>query len=176
MPLAYVNLVGGQDELVFDGDSLVVDASGVVLARVQQFVPAIVWAEPSAQTLQTHQRHRRLGDIEEVYRALVCGLGDYVRKNGFTSVVIGLSGGIDSALTAAIAVDALGPAAVFGVGMPSRHRSQHSRDDAADLAHRTGLHVPGGAHRTDGRGFPGQARPRPVWPRRTCRLGSAGRR
>jgi NAD+ synthase (glutamine-hydrolysing) len=80
-----------------------------------------------------------MDDSEEVYQALVCGLRDYVRKNGFASVLLGLSGGIDSALTAAVAVDALGAEFVHGVGMPSQYSSQHSRDDAADLARRTGL-------------------------------------
>ncbi|MCZ3387805.1 MAG: NAD+ synthase [Actinomycetia bacterium] len=139
MPLAYVNMVGSQDELVFDGDSLVVDQEGQVLARGPQFSAAIVYvdlpAEPTAQPSIT----ARLEDIEEVYQALVCGLRDYVHKNGFSTVLIGLSGGIDSALTAAIAVDALGCEHVFGVGMPSAYSSQHSRDDAADLAARTGL-------------------------------------
>ncbi len=138
MPLAYVNLVGGQDELVFDGDSLIVDASGTEQARAAQFRPELLIADIGEPTTSSTPIDR-LSDAEEVYRALACGLGDYVRKNGFDSVVIGLSGGIDSALTAAIAVDALGPAAVYGVGMPSEYSSQHSRDDAADLAARTGL-------------------------------------
>jgi len=139
MPLAYVNLVGGQDELVFDGDSLVVDQSGEVLARGPQFSAAIVYADFPADPTAQPSIAPRLDDAEEVYQALVCGLRDYVHKNGFSSVLIGLSGGIDSALTAAIAVDALGPEHVFGVGMPSAYSSQHSRDDAADLAARTGL-------------------------------------
>jgi NAD+ synthase (glutamine-hydrolysing) len=138
MPLAYVNLVGGQDELVFDGDSLIVDAGGTEQARAAQFRPELLIADIGEPTTSSTPIDR-LSDAEEVYRALACGLGDYVRKNGFDSVVIGLSGGIDSALTAAIAVDALGPAAVYGVGMPSEYSSQHSRDDAADLAARTGL-------------------------------------
>jgi NAD+ synthase (glutamine-hydrolysing) len=91
--------------------------------------------EPSAATVANP-----LSTEEEIYRALVLALGDYVRKNGFTSVILGLSGGIDSALVAAIAVDALGPENVHGVSMPSVHSSQHSRDDAADLAERTSLH------------------------------------
>ena len=139
LPLAYVNLVGGQDELVFDGDSLVVDADGTVLARAAQFTRQVLVVDLGGEA--DHQPSEpRLTDTEEVYRALVCGLGDYVRKNGFASVVLGLSGGIASALTAAIAVDALGADAVHGVGMPSRYSSQHSRDDAVDLARRTGLH------------------------------------
>lgn len=163
--LAYVNMVGGQDELVFDGDSLVVDASGQLIARAHQFdstllvvdlelpaapersalpdgspitiveqfpVPAY---EPAPPTIA-----ERVCTEEEVYTALVVGLRDYVRKNGFRSVVLGLSGGIDSALVAAIACDALGAENVHGVSMPSVHSSQHSRDDAADLAQRTGAH------------------------------------
>lgn len=143
MPLAYVNMVGGQDELVFDGDSLVVDAAGKVLARGPQFTTAIVYADYPSGTSPGNSPGAaippRLADTEEVYQALVCGVRDYVHKNGFASVVIGLSGGIDSALTAAIAVDALGPQHVFGVGMPSAYSSEHSRGDAADLASRTGL-------------------------------------
>ncbi|MCU0274574.1 MAG: NAD+ synthase, partial [Acidimicrobiales bacterium] len=137
MPLAYVNLVGGQDELVFDGDSLVVDRDGTVLGRAGQFVEELLVVDVDAEVVAPVTE--RLPDVEEVYRALMCGLEGYVRKNGFRSVILGLSGGIDSALTAAIAVDALGPAAVHGVGMPSAYSSQHSRDDAADLARRTGL-------------------------------------
>jgi NAD+ synthase (glutamine-hydrolysing) len=139
MPLAYVNMVGGQDELVFDGDSLVVDAEGRELFRAAQFATEVLVADVFGQAGTSPALQPRLGDVEEVYRALVLGLGDYVRKNGFSSVVLGLSGGIDSALAAAIAVDALGPEAVHGVGMPSEYSSQHSRDDAADLATRTGL-------------------------------------
>jgi NAD+ synthase (glutamine-hydrolysing) len=140
MPLAYVNLVGGQDELVFDGDSLVVDAAGQVLARAAQFTTEILTVDLFDPEWAPESRPR-LDDAAEVYQALVCGLGDYVRKNGFSSVLLGLSGGIDSALTAAIAVDALGADAVYGVAMPSEYSSQHSRHDAADLAQRTGLHL-----------------------------------
>jgi NAD+ synthase (glutamine-hydrolysing) len=138
MPLAYVNLSGGQDELVFDGDSLAVDGNGELIARGHQFTSEIVYADIFAST-PPPAAPERLSDAEEVYRALVCGLGDYVRKNGFASVLIGMSGGIDSALTAAIAVDALGAESVYGVGMPSAHSSQHSRDDSADMATRTGM-------------------------------------
>ena len=140
MPLAYVNLVGGQDELVFDGDSLIVDAEGREVARAAQFESAILTADLFGESSQgSPPKAPRLSDEAEVYQALVCGLRDYVRKNGFTSVVLGLSGGIDSALTAAIAVDAIGADAVHGVSMPSKYSSSHSRDDAADLAERTGL-------------------------------------
>lgn len=163
-PLAYVNLVGGQDELVFDGDSLVVDAGGEVLARAPQFRedllvvdldlprarPDTVLSDGEAVIVVDESRvprrasppppiAPRLSDDAEVYAALCLGLRDYVIKNGFASVVLGLSGGIDSALVAAIACDALGPDAVHGVGMPSVYSSGHSRDDARDLATRTGL-------------------------------------
>ena len=168
---AYVAMVGGQDELVFDGDSIVVDRDGSVLCRAPQFTERCVVvdldlpaapAEPPSGTVEDGLRvdhvtlsadplpaypaeltgtcADRLDDAEEVYSALVTGLRAYVVKNGFRSVLIGLSGGIDSALTAALACDALGPEQVHGVSMPSRYSSQHSRDDAAELARRTGLH------------------------------------
>ncbi|MBA3742222.1 NAD+ synthase [Sporichthya sp.] len=165
--LAYVNLVGGQDELVFDGDSLVVSAAGKVLARAPQFVEAVLVvdldlpqgaAEPvdlgagdvsvvrtliSAEPLPSWDPapvavQPRLPAEAEVYAALVTALGDYVRKNGFRSVILGLSGGIDSALTAAIACDAIGAANVHGVSMPSKYSSDHSRTDADDSAARLG--------------------------------------
>ncbi|WP_371481956.1 NAD+ synthase [Kitasatospora sp. NBC_00315] len=170
--LAYVNMVGGQDELVFDGDSIVVGADGEVLARAPQFEERLVVLDldlPAAGTNHTdglllgdglHLVRTELGgetgpapaeplvaeiaprvaDEAEIYTALVSGTRAYVRKNGFGSVLIGLSGGIDSALVAAIAVDALGADNVHCVSMPSRYSSQHSRDDAAELARRTGLH------------------------------------
>jgi NAD+ synthase (glutamine-hydrolysing) len=161
-PLAYVNLVGGQDELVFDGDSLVVDTDGALLARARQFVDedividlALTPAQhaPSAYAIDVELPHLNrtpldppriatpLSDEAEVYGALVTGLRDYVRKNGFDSVLLGLSGGIDSALVAAIACDALGSDHVFGVAMPSKYSSEHSIADAYDLAERTGLSV-----------------------------------
>ena len=142
-PVVYLNLVGGQDELVFDGVSLVATADGTVIHRSAQFdedlfvvdVP-LAGESPSGTSLTP-----LLDPIEEVYRALTIGLGDYVRKNGFQSVVIGLSGGIDSALTAAVAADALGPDAVWGVAMPSRFSSKHSVDDALELASNLGIRV-----------------------------------
>jgi len=187
--VAYVNMVGGQDELVFDGDSMVVEPTGALVARGPQFAeylmvvdldrPAALtdmdgdWSGLPGEAPQTRPvvelpledlgemrvvRHHltdqlpvphqpvprpeivdRLGDDAEVWHALVLGLRDYVRKNGFRSVVLGLSGGIDSSVVAAVAVDALGPSNVYGVSMPSHHSSEHSRDDAADLAKRTGL-------------------------------------
>ncbi|WP_431781853.1 NAD+ synthase [Streptomyces chumphonensis] len=167
---AYLAMIGGQDELVFDGDSVVVGAGGEVLARAPQFAEGCVLLdldlpaaapEPPSGTVDDGLRveHRtlsadplpgyaptvhgevaeRLGDEEEIYTALVVGLRAYVAKNGFRSVLIGLSGGIDSALTAAIACDAVGAEHVHGVSMPSRYSSQHSRDDAAELARLTGL-------------------------------------
>ncbi|MBD0711586.1 NAD+ synthase [Streptomyces sp. CBMA291] len=168
---AYLASTGGQDELVFDGDSIVVDAEGEVIARAPQFVegsvildlelPAasadapeglvddglridrvVLSAEPPPRyepELKGGRAHR-LDDDEEVYSALVIGVRAYLAKNGFRSVLVGLSGGIDSALVAAIACDALGAEHVHGVSMPSRYSSAHSREDAAELARRTGLH------------------------------------
>ena len=136
-PLVYVNMVGGQDELVFDGDSLVVDADGTLLARAPQFSENLLVVDLGQ--IHPSAGRERLTDEAEVYAALVLGLRDYVRKNGFTSIVLGLSGGIDSALVAVIACDALGADNVNGVSMPSVYSSGHSRDDAADLADRTGL-------------------------------------
>lgn len=158
--VAYVNLVGGQDELVFDGDSMVVDAKGVVVARGRQFADDLLVVDldlPETpihdDTTQVHASldiagpaeagtiNERLPELEEIYTALTLGLRDYVEKNGFASVLLGLSGGIDSALVAAIACDAIGPERVFGVSMPSVYSSEHSKDDAADLAMRTGVHL-----------------------------------
>ncbi|MBA2769578.1 MAG: NAD+ synthase [Sporichthyaceae bacterium] len=162
--LAYVNMVGGQDELVFDGDSLVVSAEGQVLGRAPQFLESLLVVDldlpvarkgtPDEATIERVLISEQplpaydtkvcpiaapLDDEAEVYTALVTGLRDYVHKNGFTSVVLGLSGGIDSALTAVVACDALGAANVHGVSMPSGYSSEHSRSDAAELAKRTGL-------------------------------------
>lgn len=170
-PVAYVNLVGGQDELVFDGGSMVVDQDGHTLAASPRFIPHILYSDlelkPSTGVVGTQevfgermQIHRSavpvsssqlipfpqasvpvdLGPEEEVYQALVLGLRDYVRKNGFSSVVLGLSGGIDSALCAAIACDALGPWNVYGVSMPSKYSSDSSWQDAEDLVDRTGCY------------------------------------
>jgi NAD+ synthase (glutamine-hydrolysing) len=166
--VAYVNMVGGQDELVFDGDSMVVAADGELLARAPQFTERLLVVdldlpagtggpEGDMGEMKVARVHlsdappvassppmrgevaARIGADEEVWRALVLGLRDYVRKNGFRSVVVAISGGIDSTVVATIAVDALGPSSVVGVSMPSQHSSEHSRDDAADLAKRTGL-------------------------------------
>lgn len=138
-PLAYVNMVGGQDDLVFDGGSFVLDSDGTVLASAPQFVEhLLVWDATTTGAQQPGPQVQALDADEEVYRALVTGLTGYVRKNGFRSVVLGLSGGIDSALVAAIAADAIGGENVVGVGMPSRYSSDHSKDDAADTAKRIG--------------------------------------
>jgi NAD+ synthase (glutamine-hydrolysing) len=172
--LAYLNLVGGQDELVFDGQSVVVEADGTVLARAPQFEEGCLLLDldlPEAtapvdgttrivadgleirRTVISEQplpapadpvvpgQAAPMAELEEIYAALVCGVRAYVRKNGFTSVLIGLSGGIDSALVAAIAVDAIGAENVYGISMPSAYSSEHSRDDAAELARRTGLNL-----------------------------------
>ncbi|MDG9691605.1 NAD+ synthase [Streptomyces sp. DH17] len=170
---AYLAMTGGQDELVFDGDSIVVDRDGKVLARAPQFtegcvvldldLPAadadaptgvvddglridrvVLSEEPAPATAAGEPwlsggHAERLDDDEEVYSALVVGLRAYVAKNGFRSVLVGLSGGIDSALVAALACDAVGAENVYGVSMPSKYSSQHSKDDAAELARRTGL-------------------------------------
>ncbi|PJI93455.1 NAD+ synthase (glutamine-hydrolysing) [Luteimicrobium subarcticum] len=139
-PLAYVNQVGGQDDLVFDGGSFVVSTAGEVLASAPQLVEhLLVWDVPlRGEEPVRGERAAPLDPDEEVYRACVTGLAGYVRKNRFRSVVLGLSGGIDSALTAAIAADAVGGENVVGVSMPSQWSSEHSRDDAADLARRLG--------------------------------------
>jgi NAD+ synthase (glutamine-hydrolysing) len=195
--LAYANMIGGQDELVFDGDSILVAADGALIARGPQFEEALVVADldlPAAEpgpaagdqpvdagdgTVITIRRVSlparltaggqqagvagieeaapgvpeverpegagpcwpRLSDPAEVYAALVTGVRDYVRKNGFRSAILALSGGIDSALTATIAADAIGPGNVYVVLMPSRYSSDHSVTDAEDLVKRQGLHA-----------------------------------
>ena len=178
-PLAYVNLVGGQDELVFDGDTMIAAADGTIVVRARQFVEELVVADldlpPADGPLRTEvapgtvptepgragmviTRHhlsdagndpseaiehivaRPLEPMAEVYLALELGLRDYCGKNGIERVYLGLSGGIDSTLVAAIACDALGAEHVYGISNPSAYSSEHSRSDAAELAARTGLH------------------------------------
>jgi NAD+ synthase (glutamine-hydrolysing) len=162
--IAYVNQVGGQDELVFDGDSLIVAADGTLVGSGVQFaedlvvidlplrshtrravtelLPRIAVTEPrraDRAPLPTPTPRPVLSDHAEVYAALVLGTRDYLGKNGFSEAVIGLSGGIDSSLVAAIAVDALGSSRVHGISMPSRYSSEGSRDDAGALAERLGI-------------------------------------
>jgi len=139
--LAYCNLVGGQDELVFDGRSVVISPDGEVVARAKAFEEDLVVVDfaPEGRLGASGDLAPAVVGDEGVYSALVLGLGDYVRKNGFTDVVLGLSGGIDSALTAAIAVDALGPEHVHGVLMPSRYSSPGSVTDSLELAFALGI-------------------------------------
>jgi NAD+ synthase (glutamine-hydrolysing) len=141
MWVAYCNLVGGQDELVFDGRSCVISPSGEVLARAASFAEDLVIADftPGAKLGASSDLAPMLADEEEMYAAIVLGLGDYVRKNGFSDVVFGLSGGIDSALVAAIAADALGPEHVHGILMPSRYSSEGSVTDSLALAEALGI-------------------------------------
>ena len=177
--VAYSNLVGGQDELVFDGNSVVFNEQGEPIARGRQFEEDLVVVDLDMESVFRSQLHdprrrketpwvkkelervikfevsqegpavarpplpprqvERLSDIAEIYQALVLGVRDYVRKNGFEKVVIGLSGGVDSSLVAAIAADALGPENVIGVSMPSRYSSPGSKSDAEALAGNLGI-------------------------------------
>jgi len=164
--VAYVNLVGGQDDLVFDGDSFVTGPGGRVMARAPKFVEHLLVVDlelPDARVragqhgesvtvidvprvdrdhpaLTPPPAEETMTDAREaVWNALVLGLRDYVTKNGFNGVVLGLSGGIDSAVCASLAVDALDASRVLGISLPSRYSSEHSRDDAADLAQRLGV-------------------------------------
>ncbi len=149
VPIAYVNQVGGNDALLFDGGSMLVGRDGRVLARAPLFEEALLVADLESgdarvlgldgAPLPPSRPAPRDGLADEVLSALVLGVKDYVRKCGFRSVIVGLSGGIDSALTACIAAEALGPAAVLGVAMPSRYSSGHSREDAAELARNLGV-------------------------------------
>jgi NAD+ synthase (glutamine-hydrolysing) len=136
-PLIYVNQVGGNDELVFDGNSCVFDAQGNVIAHAKDFEEDLLVADLDTQQRAIEPRYSK--GVESIYRALVLGLRDYVRKCGFKSVVLGLSGGIDSALTAVLAVAALGKDKVVGVAMPSRFSSDHSVNDARQLAQNLGI-------------------------------------
>lgn len=139
-PLAYVNMWGGQDDLVFDGHSFIVAADGEWMANSPGFADKLLlWTLPERGEVPVPSSVVDFAsDDEQVYTAVVTGLRDYLVKNGFGSVVLGVSGGIDSALTAAIAADAIGGANVVGVAMPSAYSSQHSLDDAADLCRRIG--------------------------------------
>jgi NAD+ synthase (glutamine-hydrolysing) len=156
-PLAYVNMAGGQDDLVFDGDTIVVDTDGSIIARAPQFEeglmvidldvklassdPDLIISEPPILKYKKliHGVAPRLDDLGEIWQALVVGLRDYVIKNKFPSVVLGLSGGIDSAVVAAIAVDAIGADRVHGIALPSKYSSDHSLSDAKQLAINTGV-------------------------------------
>ena len=139
--VAYVNLVGGQDDLVFDGNSFVVDSSGAEIVRASQFSEdlCVFDFDSKSKIAPVSETAAPLTKHQQIWEALVLGLRDYVAKNGFKSVVLGLSGGIDSAVCASIAVDALGAKNVFGVGMPSKYSSEHSLVDARALAQNTGL-------------------------------------
>jgi len=175
--LTYTNAVGGQDELVFDGNSVILDHQGEVIARGKAFEEDLIVADLNMEAVARARRTGRkkllprrvasavevcaaplpsvqktrvravpavaavLDPLEEVYMALTLGVRDYVRKNGFTHVVIGLSGGVDSALTAVLAVDALGAENVWGLFMPSPYTSKESHDDVAELGHRLAISV-----------------------------------
>jgi NAD+ synthase (glutamine-hydrolysing) len=156
-PLAYVNMTGAQDDLVFDGDTIVVSGSGDLIARAPQFEDGlmiidldvklassdpdlIISAAPNLKYKKIVPGvARRLGDLEQIWQGLVIGLRDYVIKNNFKSVVLGISGGIDSALVAALAADAIGADKVHGIAMPSKYSSEHSLSDAKELASNIGL-------------------------------------
>jgi len=140
LPIVYVNLAGGQDELVFDGGSMAVSREGEIVYRAPFFAEALelIEVEPGGRAVPA-KVHPAPEFVEGVYRALELGVADYVNKHDFPGVVLGLSGGVDSALTLAVAVDALGPERVRAVMMPSRHTSQMSRDDAERQARLLGV-------------------------------------
>jgi len=156
-PLAYVNMTGGQDDLVFDGDTIVVGASGELIARAPQFEDGlmvidldvrlassdpdfIISSAPILKYLKIAAGVApRLGELAQIWQGLVVGLRDYVEKNNFKSVILGLSGGIDSALVATLAADAIGADRVYGVALPSKYSSDHSLSDAKELAINLGL-------------------------------------
>jgi NAD+ synthase (glutamine-hydrolysing) len=139
--IVYVNAVGGQDELVFDGGSMVVAPDGSVAARATMFEEDLLVVDLDGTAATPSHEGTWPDGPEEVYRALVLGLGDYVRKNGFGDVVVGLSGGIDSSLVATLAVDALGADAVRVLAMPSPYSSAESVEDAVDCAGRLGIRI-----------------------------------
>jgi len=137
VPVAMVNQVGGNDSLVFDGSSLVIAPDGRIIAQAKSFEEDLIYFD--SETLQGDVHPQVEGEEASAYAALVLGTRDYVRKCGFEQVIIGLSGGIDSALTAAIAVEALGPKNVLGVALPSQYSSEHSVNDARELACKLGI-------------------------------------
>jgi NAD+ synthase (glutamine-hydrolysing) len=156
-PLAYVNMAGGQDDLVFDGDTIVVDSDGSIIARAPQFEEGLMIIDLDVKVASSDPdliisdppilKYKkliagvapRLDDLAQIWQALVVGLRDYVKKNNFPSVVLGISGGIDSAVVAAIAADAIGADRVHGIALPSKYSSDHSLSDAKALAMDIGL-------------------------------------
>jgi NAD+ synthase (glutamine-hydrolysing) len=156
-PLAYVNMAGGQDDLVFDGDTIVVDSDGSIIARAPQFEEGLMIIDLDVKVASSDPdliisdppilKYKkliagvapRLDDLAQIWQALVVGLRDYVTKNNFPSVVLGVSGGIDSAVVAAIAADAIGADRVHGIALPSKYSSDHSLSDAKALAMDIGL-------------------------------------
>ena len=156
-PLAYVNMTGGQDDLVFDGDTIVVGASGELIARAPQFEDGLMVIDLDVRLASSDPDFiisnapilkylkisagvaPRLGELAQIWQGLVVGLRDYVEKNNFKSVILGLSGGIDSALVATLAADAIGADRVYGVALPSKYSSDHSLSDAKELAMNLGL-------------------------------------
>ena len=156
VPIIYLNMVGGQDELVFDGGSFVVDSSGKIIYQASQFKEEVFTLDlevkikdiisDSKLTLNRKTKelpnlisHKTFNELESMYEALKLGVSDYVRKNNFQKILVGLSGGIDSALTATIAVDALSPENVIGIAMPSKYNPDSSLDDAQQLADNLGI-------------------------------------
>ena len=139
-PLVYVNQVGGQDELVFDGNSFVIDREKV-LFQAKHFNEEYkkIEVSPSNEIIIDESELKKTDNSDEVYSALILGLRDYVSKNKFPGVVVGISGGIDSAVVAALASHALGGAAVYGVSMPSKFSSEHSKKDAELLSNNLGI-------------------------------------
>jgi NAD+ synthase (glutamine-hydrolysing) len=138
LPILYVNLVGGQDDLVFDGDSMAVNGDGSVGFRAPQFEENLFLVEYDLDQLRGEVR-REEADEAIVYKALVQSIRDYVNRNGFAGALVGMSGGVDSALVAALAADALGPNRVWGVAMPSRYSAAMSQEDAQEEARRLGI-------------------------------------
>jgi NAD+ synthase (glutamine-hydrolysing) len=136
--VAMTNQVGGNDSLIFDGSSVAVGPDGAVIAQAASFAEDLVLFDTAAQTAPVAE-HNDIADVKATWDALVLGTRDYVRKCGFSRALIGLSGGIDSAVVAAIAVEALGAENVMGIGMPSEYSSEGSKDDARDLAARLGI-------------------------------------